>query len=320
MKTYPIIAIACAGLLMACASVPPAELVSARRSYAQASNGQANRLVPAEVHKAFTALSLAEESFKNDPDSYKTRDLAYVADRKAMLAEALAVTVNERAATVQADKDYQTVQTQIMKSTKDELAAAERSAVVQSDKLAAEQGARVDAEAKAADARTEAARVKDSTDAHARMVKATSDAEAFRVKGLADAEARRMAAQKVRDDETILRLEKGKKVVLTGVTFQTNKATLTGDSEPILSRAYNALVANPDAQIEISGHTDNVGDDAYNQSLSLERAQTVKNWLVRKGIASQRMKTVGKGENEPVGSNTTTEGRASNRRIEFYVE
>jgi outer membrane protein OmpA-like peptidoglycan-associated protein len=152
------------------------------------------------------------------------------------------------------------------------------------------------------------------------MVKATSDAEAFRVKGLADAEARRMAAQKVRDDETILRLEKGKEVVLTGVTFQTNKATLTGDSEPILSRAYNALVANPDAQIEISGHTDNVGDDAYNQSLSLERAQTVKNWLVRKGIASQRMKTVGKGENEPVGSNTTTEGRASNRRIEFYVE
>jgi OOP family OmpA-OmpF porin len=84
--------------------------------------------------------------------------------------------------------------------------------------------------------------------------------------------------------------------------------------------AYNALVANPDVQVEISGHTDNVGSQQYNQVLSLKRAQAVKNWLVKKGIASNRMKTVGKGQNEPVASNTTDAGRAENRRIEFYVQ
>jgi len=73
-------------------------------------------------------------------------------------------------------------------------------------------------------------------------------------------------------------------------------------------------------QVEISGHTDSVGSEEYNQALSLRRAQAVKNWLVQKGIAANRMKTVGKGENEPVASNDTAEGRAKNRRIEFYAQ
>ena len=115
-------------------------------------------------------------------------------------------------------------------------------------------------------------------------------------------------------------LEKGKKVVLRGVNFEFNKATLTRDSESILEEAYNALVANPDVQVEISGHTDNVGSDAYNQALSLRRAQAVKNWLVRRGVAGNRMKTAGKGEMEPVATNDTADGRAENRRIEFYVQ
>ena len=115
-------------------------------------------------------------------------------------------------------------------------------------------------------------------------------------------------------------LQKGKKVILRGVNFETNKATLTRDSETILEEAYKALVANPDVQVEISGHTDSQGSDEYNQALSLRRAQAVKNWLVQKGIAGNRMKTIGKGEMEPVASNDTAEGRTENRRIEFYVQ
>ena len=125
--------------------------------------------------------------------------------------------------------------------------------------------------------------------------------------------------RRVRDNNTIIILEKGKTVVLTGVTFEFNKATLKEESETVLTRAYNAMVANPDVRVEISGHTDNVGSQQYNQTLSLERAQAVRNWLVQKGIASNRMKTVGKGENEPVASNDTDAGRAENRRIEFFV-
>jgi OOP family OmpA-OmpF porin len=72
--------------------------------------------------------------------------------------------------------------------------------------------------------------------------------------------------------------------------------------------------------VVITGHTDNVGSQKANQALSLQRAQAVKNWLVKKGIPSSRLRTVGRGENEPVASNKTKEGRAENRRMEFYVE
>jgi outer membrane protein OmpA-like peptidoglycan-associated protein len=80
------------------------------------------------------------------------------------------------------------------------------------------------------------------------------------------------------------------------------------------------MVANPSVSVIVTGHTDNVGGQKFNQDLSLKRAQAVRNWLVKKGIASRRMRTVGRGLNEPVASNETDEGRAENRRIEFYVE
>ena len=80
------------------------------------------------------------------------------------------------------------------------------------------------------------------------------------------------------------------------------------------------MVANPNVRVVITGHTDNVGGQKFNQTLSLKRAQAVKNWLVKKGIPSNRMRTVGRGQNEPVASNDTDEGRAENRRMEFYVQ
>ncbi len=133
------IAIAFAGLLISCsASAPPQELVDARLSYQQASTGQAGNLVPAELHKAKTALDLAEKSFLEDPDSYKTLDLSYVADRKSKLADALAVTFAENLATEKAKKDYEVTQTEIMKNT--------------TKQLSIEQKARIDAEKIAADA------------------------------------------------------------------------------------------------------------------------------------------------------------------------
>jgi outer membrane protein OmpA-like peptidoglycan-associated protein len=164
----------------------------------------------------------------------------------------------------------------------------------------------------------EARRVKVSTDAEARRIKDSTEAEARRVKELADAEARRLAEQKSRD--TLIILIKGQTVVLRGVNFEFNKATLTKDSERILWRAYYAMVANPNVRVVITGHTDNVGGQKFNQALSLKRAQAVKNWLVKKGIASNRMRTVGRGQNEPVASNETDEGRAENRRMEFFVQ
>jgi outer membrane protein OmpA-like peptidoglycan-associated protein len=157
---------------------------------------------------------------------------------------------------------------------------------------------------------TEAQRIKDSTNA--------ALAEALRIKDSVNAAALRLAEQNSRD--TLIVLIKGKTVILKGVNFEFNKATLTKYSERILWRAYNAMVANPNVRVVITGHTDNVGSEKYNQTLSLHRAQSVKNWLVSKGIESNRMRTVGRGKLEPIASNDTEQGRLENRRIEFYVE
>ncbi len=139
------IAILFMGLIGCSASLPPQELVDARLSFQQANAGPAAQLVPAELHIARTALDLAEKSFLDDPDSYRTIDLAYVADRKAKLAEALAATFAENEATEKAKKDYEVVQSEIMKNT--------------AEQLSAEQKARVDAEKVAADALADLAKL-----------------------------------------------------------------------------------------------------------------------------------------------------------------
>ncbi|MBU2493065.1 MAG: OmpA family protein [Bacteroidetes bacterium] len=140
--------VAFVGLLISCsASVPPKELSNARQAYHQASMGQAAKLVPAELHKAKTALDAAEQAYKDDPDSYKTKDLAYVADRKSKMAEGLAQSAAEKAATEKANNDFQAAQTEILKDTKEDLAASEKDAMLKAEKLASEKKARLDAEA-----------------------------------------------------------------------------------------------------------------------------------------------------------------------------
>lgn len=182
---------------------------------------------------------------------------------------------------------------------------------------------RIEAEARRSRelAEAEARRVKDlaNADAEAKRLRdlAAADAEAKRLKALADAEALRLAEQKGRD--TVIILEKGKTVILKGVNFEFNKATLTNESEIILQRALRALNSSPELHVLIVGHTDNVGSAAYNKKLSFRRAETVKLWLQKNGIARKRLSVDGKGFDEPIDDNTTDAGRANNRRIEFHV-
>jgi len=140
------ITLAFAGLLISCsATMPPQELVDARLAFQIASTGQAAQLVPAELHKAQVAMDLAEKSFLKDPDSYLTRDLSYVADRKSKLAGALAVTFAENVATEKAKKDYEVTQAEIVKNT--------------TEQLSIEEQARIDAELIAANALAELAKL-----------------------------------------------------------------------------------------------------------------------------------------------------------------
>lgn len=125
------------------------------------------------------------------------------------------------------------------------------------------------------------------------------------------------------DDDVPLRKEElhvevGKAIVLEGIIFATGKAEVTPQSESILNKVFNTLAQNPEIAVEIQGHTDNTGSKATNTRLSQTRAESVKAWLVAKGIAADRISAKGYGPDEPVADNKTREGRQKNRRIEFF--
>jgi outer membrane protein OmpA-like peptidoglycan-associated protein len=129
MKTHHIIMlVASAAFFAGCAGAPPKELSSARLAYQQASEGPAAQRVPAELHKAKKALVLAEESFEKEPDSYKTKDLAYLAQRKAEQAAALGAMANDTASKDTANADYQTTQTEMIEQGKQDLADTKQQA------------------------------------------------------------------------------------------------------------------------------------------------------------------------------------------------
>ncbi len=105
----------------------------------------------------------------------------------------------------------------------------------------------------------------------------------------------------------------------SGLLFATNSAELQASSRENLTKLANSLKNNPDSDLLIVGHTDSTGSDAYNQTLSERRAASAKAFLVSQGIADARIKTQGKGKNEPIADNATAEGRDANRRIEVAI-
>jgi len=106
-------------------------------------------------------------------------------------------------------------------------------------------------------------------------------------------------------------------VALYGVLFDFNKSTLQPASDAVLQQVADLLVKDKSLKIEIQGHTDNVGGDAYNQALSEARAQAVADWLAKHGVASARLSSRGYGKTKPVADNNNDEGRAKNRRVEI---
>ena len=101
--------------------------------------------------------------------------------------------------------------------------------------------------------------------------------------------------------------------------FATGSAQLNPRMYPILESLATGLIQQPSETVQVFGYTDSTGTDAINYPLSENRALTVKNFLVSRGVAAQRISTQGLGPQNPVASNATAEGRAANRRVEIYV-
>jgi len=106
-------------------------------------------------------------------------------------------------------------------------------------------------------------------------------------------------------------------VAVYGVLFDFNKSTLQPASDPVLQQILDLLKKSPTLKIEAQGHTDNVGGDAYNQTLSEARAKAILTWLTQHGIAGDRLTAKGFGKTRPIADNATDVGRAKNRRVEI---
>jgi outer membrane protein OmpA-like peptidoglycan-associated protein len=114
-------------------------------------------------------------------------------------------------------------------------------------------------------------------------------------------------------------IKKNAVAILNNIFFESNKHDVTAKSIPELEEVVKFLTANPTTKVEISGHTDNVGDESYNQLLSQKRAQSVVDYFLGKGIAQERLTKVGYGSKSPIRPNDTEEHRQANRRIEFKI-
>jgi outer membrane protein OmpA-like peptidoglycan-associated protein len=111
-----------------------------------------------------------------------------------------------------------------------------------------------------------------------------------------------------------------KRIVLRGVNFDFDKATIRADARPVLDEAIRILRQEGGVVVVAEGHTDAIGSTDYNQTLSEHRAEAVRRYLVNGGIEAGRIRTEGYGESRPVASNDTADGRAQNRRVELRVQ
>jgi outer membrane protein OmpA-like peptidoglycan-associated protein len=239
------------------------------------------------LHVANQALAAAEQSFRDNPDSYQTRDLAYVAQRKAQLAEATASISIEQKSQAQSKEDLQTAQGKAVAKTKQDLsktrtalAASERSGEATAEKLSAEQEARAAAEKRAADAQAALAK---------------------------------LAAVKEEP--------RGMVITLSGsVLFASNRAVLLPEARTRLDQVAEVLLTTRERHLTVEGHTDSQGSVNFNLDLSQRRADAVRSYLVERGYQGDLIQAHGMGKGSPIADNASPEGRANNRRVEIVIE
>jgi outer membrane protein OmpA-like peptidoglycan-associated protein len=325
MKTIQLIMLATVGtFIVGCTTMAPKELINARSAYESSAAGPAAQLAPAELHKAHESLLLAEQSFLKDPKSYKTKDLAYVAQRKAELAGAHGSIAADKKIKGDANADYSKKQTEIVKQGKQDLIESEKRAAERRQDLI---DARKSQELVDANRRTEAVR-QDLSAANMETDTAKQDLNAANME--TDAANQALIAANKKSDDAIARLatlamvkEEARGLVLTlsgSILFRFNEASLLPSANVKLDQVTTALLDIRERNIIVEGYTDSKGSAIYNQDLSQRRAEVVRNFLVDRGYPTSRIETVGKGESNPIANNASAEGRANNRRVEIVIE
>ena len=290
-------------LVAACASVPSSpEGSSELRSKLNALQNDPNlaRHAQVEIREAEEAVRLAEQPLPRSVDQALAAHRVYMADHKLEIARA------------RANTRYAESQRSVLGEERERARLAARTreadrARADAD-LARGQAGRAQADAQMA--RDEAERARRAADA-ARAAETESEAAAAR-----------RAAELQRQIE-ILEAEitsRGLVLTLGDVLFATASAQLQGGAYGNLDKLVSFLDQYPERRVHVEGHTDNVGEVEYNRDLSRRRADSVRRFLIERGIASERITTAGIGMDQPVASNANASGRQMNRRVEIIIE
>lgn len=283
-------------LLVACTArqIQPEAVNNARSKLTMLqSNQPLASQAPVAIKEAEVAVRSAEVS---QGDKEQVAHLMYIAERKVDTAQALA---------------------------ESRLLVEQRTALSQQRETA-----RLDSRTKEVDiARSNADSARIETLAAQKEVEnARSNAESSRLKTLAAQQESANAQQKAADlQRQIAELnakptERGLVVTLGDVLFDTGQAELKSGATTNLAKLATFLNQHQNRSVMIEGHTDTVGNADYNQALSQRRADSVKDWLMKQGIHSDRLVTAGKGETSPVSGNDSASGRQLNRRVEVIIE
>lgn len=267
--------------MIACGTTaPPSELVDARAAYSRAAAGPAAQLDPADLHTAKESLDAAERQFADESDSQGTKDTSYIALRRSELAESRARVITADKQKAEIAAQAQANQAQALQTTSAQLAGAKQALSTQGQALQDEQQRRIDAEKRAAQAAADLAKI-----------------------------------------ASVKQEARGMVITLSGaVLFETAKWTLIGTAQTKLNDVADALTKqDKDSSMVVEGYTDSQGALAMNNELSQKRADSVRTYLVSRGIASDRITAKGMGPASPIADNASPEGRANNRRVEIIV-
>ena len=278
-------------LLVACASTPPNNpaLNEARALYNQAVNDVSTaRAAPLELRSAQQALQQADAALQAGDDPSAVDHYAYLARQRAATAmQAGVIARAEESAT---------------------MSTADRTRIV------------MEARTREAEARTREAEASNAAAQKARDQALVSRMEAGQQQAAAD--AARARAAKLQQELAALQAQqtdRGMVLTLGDVLFDTGRAELKAGAFGTVDRLATFLRENPERRVAIEGHTDAVGSDSSNLSLSQRRADAVRAALVSRGIDGTRITAQGMGEAVPVASNDTGEGRQRNRRVEVII-
>ena len=294
-ETNLFVSIALAGFMGSCATTAPPELVQARTSFTASNSGLAAKLAPTELHDAWTVLAKANKEFDEHGDTTMCRDYSYIAQNKLELADVKARTELDRQKIAEAVKAGVVMRDNQVKSTKAALSSTR-------EQLKQER--------------------RDST-AKTEEIEKTAEQLATEKQARLTAESR--LADAMKDLATIAAIKeeaRGLVITLSGsILFASNKFALLNTAMTKLDQVAEALKAQAsDRRMVVEGHTDSQGSDRINQPLSVNRAGAVRDYLVSRGVESDKISAVGMGSSRPLLDNKNAENRANNRRVEIIIQ